>query len=212
MKINVIVCYKPKSNSARIVSSTINKFEELRPVNFNISRVNIDKINLCKYITKNKLNNAIIYIYEADAKRHPELIEKMKRSNVKIMYYNNSVWYIPERVPGNKLKTNNYYLYDKIMYEAKNNFKLIKAHKVNPYTQEINEVSVSPFDIEDKLARRLSQSFYVYKSEQEAKNKIKEICEIHINSLNERIEKLNEQISKLEDEKVKYKNKMKEVI
>ena len=140
---NIIICYTPHKASHRIASSTMAKFEKERPENLLFHFLNLRKINLIKFINKNEFDKLIVYIHENEAKNIPNTLDKLKALNIKVMFYNNSSWHIPQRVPGNTLKTNVYYLYDKILAEYAHNFELTKAFKVDFWTKEISRIEIN---------------------------------------------------------------------
>lgn len=212
MKTNIIILFEPNNNSLRIVNATMDKYYKSNNENIVFHQVNINKINLEKYINKHSLENVVIYVYKLTSKTVENKLNKSNLRNCKIMYYSNDMWYKAPRLPGNKLKTNTYYLYEKIIQEWENNFKIIKAYKVNPTKLTIDNVEVSQVDIQNKLFRKLTGSFYIYETKKEAINKIIEIYNVKINIINDKIEAKNGEVIKLNKEKEIFKNKIKEMM
>lgn len=204
---NIIICYTPHKASHRITSSTMAKFEKERPENLSFHILNLRKINLIKFINKNEFDKLIVYIHENEAKNIPNTLDKLKALNIKVMFYSNSSWHIPQRVPGNVLKTNVYYLYDKILAEYAHNFELTKAFKVDFWTKEISRIEISPYDAFEPMARNRNQNYNVYKTKEEALMKAQKSFQNKIDFIDEKINVLNKTIDDLENEKLELLKK-----
>lgn len=146
----ILICYTSYGLSNSIASSTMEKLKQNPIENADIERINVTKRSIKKYIELNGTPD-VVYIYKGVFKYEDmsNIGEYLETENIPFETYDQTYMHKPNRVPGNKLKTRVYLLYDKVKLDIETNFKKITLYKIKTKDHTIaqKEVSISILDI-----------------------------------------------------------------
>ena len=193
-----IICYHSNEMSNSIASSTMSKLEVNPIAGLTVERKDINKINLIKYLKKKKEENDLpnaIYMYEYRGRSNQKnnlLIEKIEEEfpEINIEIYSNKLMYIPQRVPGNKLKTRVYLLAERMKYDYKSEYEKLNVYKVNTSDKSIKEIQKSTFD----MYHPKGESFKCYTTYDEALMALENHMKSYENAYSSRVKKAKEEL------------------
>lgn len=164
----ILICYNSHNESNSIASATMAEYKKENPKNFKLESFNLDKRNLLKYLSNEKIKNKpeVIYIF-TEGYDFKLLGEKF---NVKFIPYKKNIIYKTIRQPGNTWKTKKYYLYEKILYDMEANFEKTEMYRVSITSNEINVVQLHGFEANSPYAKHnMNEAQNCYHSKNEAK-------------------------------------------